>query len=89
MHGNVSEAEFLQDISGVLAGLYLAAALVNFGAAYYWFTRRGAARSGARTQAIVVVRRRAVLLPAGAVGGEWRSESDELDLLSRSVPSAG
>ncbi len=55
MHGNVSEVEFLQDISGVLVGLYVAAALVNFAAAYYWWTQRGQSpqRRVAQTQMLL------------------------------------
>lgn len=55
MHGNLSEAEFLQDISRVLVGLYVLAALMNFGAACYWWARRGAARrfTGPRLQMFI------------------------------------
>ncbi|MFW6169721.1 MAG: hypothetical protein ACODAD_04460 [Planctomycetota bacterium] len=40
MHRYASEAEFLRDISSVLVGIYLTAALLNFGAAYYWWGQR-------------------------------------------------
>ncbi len=40
MHAPVNEAEFLQDISGFLGCYYLAAALLNVGAAWYWWSVR-------------------------------------------------
>ncbi|MFO7904276.1 MAG: hypothetical protein R6U98_16550 [Pirellulaceae bacterium] len=40
MHGYASEVEFLRDISPVLVGIYLMAALLNFGAASYWWRCR-------------------------------------------------
>ena len=45
MHAHVSEAEFLQDISGVLGCFYLIAALMNLGAACYWWRSADERRS--------------------------------------------
>ncbi len=45
MHGHAGEVEFLHGMSGVLAGLYLFAALLNFAAAYYWWRQRGVRRA--------------------------------------------
>jgi hypothetical protein len=53
MHGHVTEAEFLQDISGVLVGLYVAAGLMNFAAAFHWRMLAAQGRSQARIQSAV------------------------------------
>ncbi len=40
MQGHLSEAEFLASVSGFLVAYYLAAALLNAGAVWYWWSRR-------------------------------------------------
>ena len=49
MHTHVTETEFLQGVSPFLGCFYLLVALMNLGAAYYWWMQRGRAGSGGGT----------------------------------------
>ncbi len=91
MHVPVNEAEFFQDLSGYLGFFYLTAALLNAGAAWYWWTvrrrivrvQRGAGhRVRADLAGLAMVRYGPVLCRVGTDRAQRRRPLDAVDILS-------